>query len=93
MGEATYPSFGYSAFAWGEACKKLCGWVCAHVRAQPRVLVEGAEADVRDGAPWREDDITSHRDRLLCLTAAPSKGTEKGRKKNRTETSKRKVPL
>ena len=56
-------------------------------------LVEGAEADVRDGAPWREDDITSHRDRLLCLTAAPSKGTEKGRKKNRTETSKRKVPL
>ena len=57
-------------------------------------LVEGAEADVREGAPWREDDITSHPDHLLLLTAAPSKGTERGRKKKkRTETSKRKVPL
>lgn len=45
MGEARYPSFGDSAFDWGEACKKLCGWVCPHVHAQPRVLVEGAEAE------------------------------------------------
>lgn len=74
-----------SSYPFGGAIS-LVAVTCHHAGANTSTppgnpLVEGAEADVREGAPRREDDITSHPDHLL-LTAAPSKRQkEEGRRR------------